>query len=220
MSLWSDMSGYVGSITSSAGSIIGAFTDPTPPEDTSVILLDGAQIPGVVQDEDVQQSLDIERVPVMGRSGTGKIIHGWTDGICRYSLRLCKDDEPDGIVDGLGKFFSGDIAGGFESFTGEPGETLTAIQRLEIINAFAKTYDKDINPKVWKITQELANAHSIHQVIFSRLASRRTSRSDVIDVDIEFLEFIPATVLIETGKAKPPDPPDTPDPDTTDPTEE
>jgi len=225
MSGWGDFNNYVGAISQTAGSMLGLLTNPEPPADTSVIRLlteingeiHGGLLPGIVQSAEINQLLEIERIKIRGRSGSGKLIEGWADAELRYTLRLTNDDFPDGLAGTIGALLSGDIAGFIEDLLEDDPAVVLAIQRLGIINQFAKTYDPDKNPAIWTIAEELANAHHVTKVIFQRFSSRRTSRLDVIDVDIDFLEFMPATVLYETGAASLPPPPDLEDPDTTNP---
>jgi hypothetical protein len=227
MSTWGDLQNYVGAIGQTFGSFMGLFTEAEPPADTSVIRLTtelngaivGGLIPGIVQSSSIRQHLDVDRVPIVGRSGTGKLINGWSDAELTYELRLTSDDLPDGIAGIVGQALSFDFAGLIESLTEDNEPVQIAIQRLGKLNQFAKMYDPSLNPAVWTISEELANAHGITRVIFQDFNSTRTSRLDVIDVTLTFLEFVPSTVMIETGMAAPPPPPESGDDEATNPLE-
>lgn len=229
MGSYGEFMSYVGGLGATFGSLCGLISNPEPPDDTSLIKLapyNGAEssfptltLPGIVQAEEVQQQMEIERVPLQGRSGTGKILDGWSDAIVRFTLRLTNDPSPESFMEKLGAVLSLDFAAALETMAADPETPATAVDKLAALNLFAKYYDPNRTPQVWEITQEIANAHGVKQVIFSRFDSMRTARLDVIDVDLEFLEWVPATVLIETGEALPEAPAEIPAPDTTNPLE-
>jgi len=220
-SLYSDFNNYVGAIGQNVGSLLGAFTDPTPPADTSVIVLSGMPLPGIVQSEEIRQRINWERVPIEGRSGTVKLYHGFEDADLRYTLKLTGDDEDGGIAGAVGDLLSGDLAGfaeGVQENAAGGSYPLSAVQKLEWLQSFFKGFDaKAVKPRVYQISQEMANAAGIKEVVFDSVEPLRRSGSDLVEVSIAFLEYEPATVLMDTGQAAPPDEPEVPSPDTTDP---
>jgi len=219
--LWDDFTDYVGSIGATAGSLYGLFANQMPPADTSVIMLNGLLLPGIVQSEEVYKELRIESVPIEDLSGTAKLVHGHSDAVLRYGITLTSDDIDDGLVGDIGALFSGDFAEAIDGFYGGDGAApLTAVQKLESLKLFFQQYDTDGNVKVWQISQEVANAADVSRVLFSNLSIGRNCSSDKIECTLEFLEYQPATVLYETGAATPPPPPETPESDTIDPFEE
>lgn len=220
-SFYDEFTDYVGSIGSTLGSLYGLLTNPTPPADTSVILLDGKLLPVIVQSEEIIKELRIEAVPIEDLSGSVKLVHGHSDAVLRYGAAVTSDDIDDGLVGDIGSLLSGDLAGAIDGFFGgDAAAPLTAVEKLEALKLFFQQYDADGNVKVWEISQELATAADISRVLFRSMQIGRNSGSDRIDVMLEFLEYQPATVLFETGEAVPPPPPDAPEPDTTDPFED
>jgi len=217
-SFWEEFNNYVGALGSTFGSVAGLLTEPTPPEDTSVILLDGKTLPVIVQAEEVVKELRVEMVPIEDLSGTVKLVHGHEDGILRYTVAITSDDIDDGLAGTFSDLLSGDIAGAIDDFYGgDQAAPLTAVDKLTALKLFFQQYDGDGNVKVWEITQELAAAADISRVIFRSMQIGRVSSSDKITAVMEFLEYQPATVLYETGQATPPPPATAPEPDTTDP---
>jgi len=202
MSLYEDVSNYVGAVGSTAGALWGLFTNPTPPEDTSVIKLDDFTLPGIVQNEDLERELDVEFVPIEDLSGSVKLVHGHRDAVLRYVITLVNDDLPDSLVEQIGTLLSGDFAAALELLQGSNQQIWTAVQKLQALDWFFRQYQSDgSGVKVWKITQEMANANGITQVLFTGMRPGRTSASDKIEVSLDFTEYQPATVLIETGAA-------------------
>ena len=221
LNLWDDFTNYVGAIGSTAGSLYGLFTNQTPPADTSVILLDGKLLPGIVQSEEIIKELRVESIPIEDLSGSVKLVHGHNDAVLRYAVTLTADDIDDGLAGDIGSLLSGDLAEAIDGFFGgDTAAPLTAVQKLASMTLFFQQYTADGNIKVWEISQELATAAGISRVLFGSLQIGRSSNSDKIDLSLDFLEYQPATVLFETGAAVPPPPPDTPDPDTIDPFDE
>jgi sulfur carrier protein ThiS len=217
-SFYDEFTDYVGSLGSTLGSVYGLLTSPTPPADTSVLLLNGSPVPGIVQSEEIVKELRIEQVPIEDLSGSVKLVHGFADAVLRYGLTLTSDDIDDGLVGDISALLSGDISGAIDGFFGgDAAAPLTAVEKLSALKLFFQQYSTEGDVKVWEISQELATAADVSRVLFRTWQMGRNSSSDKIEVVLEFMEYQPATVLFETGAATPPPPPDAPEPDTTDP---
>ncbi len=203
-STFEEMLNYAGAFAQTAGSLLGLFTNPTPPEDTSVIALNGWVLPCIVQQEDVDRQLIVEQVAIEGQSGTVKLVHGWGDAILRYVVTMTTDDIPDGAAGTVGALLSGDIASFIASLQAANVQIWTALDKLKALDFFFKQFGADgANPMIFDITQELAEAAGVKRVLFVGLTPSRSSSSDRIDATLQFLEYQPATVLIETGQAQP-----------------
>lgn len=222
MGFWDDFTDYAGSIGGTAGAAWGLMTKGTPPDDESVVMLDGIALPGVTQSVEVGQRNEWERVPIDGLSGSVKLFHGRQDADVRISLTLVNDEEVDGLVDVIGDALSLDLAAVFDSLVdGEatPPPT-TSVQKLSQFQLFLNQYDKDLNPKMFVISQNQVNARGVVAVLFDGMDHYWSSNRDFVYVTLNFLEYQPGVIAIESGKAKPPTLPDAPGPlDTTSPFE-
>jgi len=217
--MWDDFNNWAGAIAGNAGSLLGLISNPTPPDDISVLTLDKFTLPGIVQSEEITKELDVEYVPIEDLSGSVKLIKGHKDARLRYQLTLVNDPVDDGIMGDIGSVLSGDPAALIDKyFGGDKAAPQTAVQKLDTIKWFFNYYTQQ-SPHHWKIRQELANSkyktQTISEVIWERMTIGRNSTSDKIEVSAEFTEYKPAVIGFDTGKDQPTSKPPEPSPDTT-----
>lgn len=135
--------------------------------DDGRVFLDGIEIPGLLQSQNVRGQVRFDEAQKDGMSGKAKTPMGWDD--CAVTLTiLLQTNEDDTCYDKLD----------------------------QLDNVFRDT-DGGANPKILSVANPHLRARHINQVVFSGLSSQETNRDDAIAVNLSFTEHIPVIVPVE-----------------------
>ena len=141
-----------------------------------IVRLDGEEIPGILADVRVSCAVRFDKQSVDKASGKKKTPQGWEDSDVTLSLYLTTDD-------------SG-----------------TCYDKLDSLNALFKKTDAKANPTIFAVANRHLLARGIRQVVFSKLDSAESMKSDDIRATLAFTEHNPPIVKQEKAVAKQPTP--------------
>lgn len=139
-----------------------------------IVTLDGTELKGILQRLDVKTAVRFDEAKVDGASGKKKTPAGFEDSEVDVSMILLTDEDGD------------------------------CYEKLEEIDHIFKGIDKNTNPKIFTVTNRHLLARGIREVVFANLASSESSRSDEINISLQFIEHNPPVIKMEQAKAKQP----------------
>lgn len=141
-----------------------------------VVRIDGEELPGILSSVRVSCAVRFDEQSVDQASGKKKTPQGWEDADISLSLYLTTD------------------ASG------------TCYEKLDTLNGFFKKTDGKANPTIFTVTNRHLLARGIRQVVFSKLDSAESMRTDDIRASLAFVEHNPPIVKQEQAVAKQPTP--------------
>jgi hypothetical protein len=138
-----------------------------------VVKIDGQELPGILDDLDVDGRVKFDEQNVDGQSGKKRTPMGWED--TEVSLRLCLTTEDDGP---------------------------DCYDKLTEINGIFRAMDGNANPKVYTVDNRHLLARGVGELIFSGLSSSERDRDDTVTAYLSFVENNPPVIKTETSVAK------------------
>lgn len=144
--------------------------------ENGIVRLGGEALPGLFNSLSIDGKVRYDQQKVDGTSGKKKTPAGFEDQAVNLTLTLCTDNESD------------------------------CYEKLEQITPFFRKTNNQANPQIYAFINRHAGARGIRQVIFDKLKSSETNRSDTITVTLEFTEHNPPIVRKEAAQAKTPTP--------------
>lgn len=140
------------------------------------IKLDDEYLPGVVQSISIGGSIVYEKQNTEGKYQR-KVMLGYEDKTISISLKLFP-----------------------QTLTGEKIDVYDQLAKLE------KLFKKSENsvPQVYIFVHPQAKARNISKVLFQRLESSESVEKNIIDVSLEFIEFMPAEIITKEEEQKKP----------------
>ena len=130
--------------------------------------LGGRVMPGIIQDIQVSNEIKVKEMTVDGGSGSAKLPQGYKDADITVTIRLVSSDD-------LGD----------------------AKYQLAAWAGLFKTTDDQAMPFTYQVCNSHLAAYNIRTVLFQRIATRETSASDTITVDLGLAEHRPAVIQKE-----------------------
>lgn len=143
-----------------------------------VVRIGGEALPGILADIRVSCAVRFDEQSVDKASGKKKTPQGWEDSDISLSLYLTTD------------------------------ESGTCYEKLDTLNGLFKKTDAKANPTIFTVANRHLLARGIRQVVFSKLDSAESMKSDDIRATLSFVEHNPPIVKQERAVAKQPTPGD------------
>lgn len=141
-----------------------------------VVRIGGEELPGILADIRVSCAVRFDEQSVDQASGKKKTPQGWEDSDISLSLYLTTD------------------------------ESGTCYEKLDTLNGQFKKTDAKANPTIFTVANRHLLARGIRQVVFSKLDSAESMKSDDIRATLSFVEHNPPIVKQERAVAKQPTP--------------
>lgn len=141
-----------------------------------VVRIGGEELPGILADIRVSCAVRFDEQSVDKASGKKKTPQGWEDSDISLSLYLTTD------------------------------ESGTCYEKLDTLNGLFKKTDARANPTIFTVANRHLLARGIRQVVFSKLDSAESMKSDDIRATLSFTEHNPPIVKQERAVAKQPTP--------------
>lgn len=141
-----------------------------------VVRIGGEELPGILADIRVSCAVRFDEQSVDKASGKKKTPQGWEDSDISLSLYLTTD------------------------------ESGTCYEKLDTLNGLFKKTDARANPTILTVANRHLLARGIRQVVFSKLDSAESMKSDDIRATLSFTEHNPPIVKQERAVAKQPTP--------------
>lgn len=141
-----------------------------------VVRIGGEELPGILADIRVSCAVRFDEQSVDQASGKKKTPQGWEDSDISLSLYLTTD------------------------------ESGTCYEKLDTLNGLFKKTDAKANPAIFTVANRHLLARGIRQVVFSKLDSAESMKSDDIRATLSFMEHNPPIVKQEQAVAKQPTP--------------
>lgn len=141
-----------------------------------IVRIGGEELPGILSDIRVSCAVRFDEQSVDKSSGKKKTPQGWEDSDISLSLYLTTDD-----------------AG-------------TCYDKLNTLNGIFKKTDARANPTIFTVANRHLLVRGIRQVVFSKLDSAESMKSDDIRATLAFTEHNPPIVKQEQAVARQPTP--------------
>ncbi|SBW07329.1 conserved hypothetical protein [uncultured Desulfovibrio sp.] len=140
------------------------------------IRLGGEAVPGLLASLKVDGKVRFDSQKVDGASGKSKTPQGWEDCEVQVTVALLTDEESD------------------------------CYTKAAALEALFRSPDKKANPQIFTITNKHVLARGVRQVVFSKLETAESNRTDDITATLGFTEHRPPVVKVEESQAKSPTP--------------
>ena len=115
-----------------------------------IVRLGGEAVPGLLASLTIDGEVRYDEQKVDGQSGKSKTPKGFEDQTVTVTMTLCTDDETD------------------------------CYEKLAQLAPFFRKTDEQANPEIYDLVNRHAGARGIRQIIFDKLKSAETNRSDTI----------------------------------------
>lgn len=139
-----------------------------------LIRLGGSDVPGLLSSLRVNGKVRFDTQKIDGASGKSKTPQGWEDCEIMVTLILLTDEESD------------------------------CYEKAAALESLFRSPDERANPQVLTLTNRHVTARGVRQVVFSRLETTESSRTDDITATLGFTEHRPPIVKVEESQAKSP----------------
>ena len=141
-----------------------------------IVRIGGEELPGLLSDLRVSGKVRFDEQSVDKASGKKKTPQGWEDADISLTLTLLTD------------------------------ESGTCYDKLAVLEGFFKKTDGKANPSIFTVANSHLLARGVRRVVFSRLDSSESCRTDEIRASLAFVEHNPPIIRQERAQAKTPTP--------------
>lgn len=141
-----------------------------------IVRIGGEELPGLLSDLRVSGKVRFDEQSVDKASGKKKTPQGWEDADISLTLTLLTD------------------------------ESGTCYDKLAVLEGFFKKTDGKANPSIFTVANSHVLARGVRRVVFSRLDSSESCRTDEIRASLAFVEHNPPIIKQELAQARTPTP--------------